>query len=146
MQAIPDEPLGPAEAPGATVPATPAEGAGQSGTTVSPAGSGSLLRRSKAALVSGYLGIIPFVWSFAIFPYAYSGFPKWMKWKGPIIALVATLLIAIAPALVTAILGHRTVRRNPGCEGRGHAVFAYVSCAMVFVVLAVAVIRKLTGH
>jgi len=106
----------------------------------------SPLRRSKAALVSGYLGIVPFVWSFFIFPYAYAGFPSWMKWRGPVITLVTTLLLAIPLPLITALIGHRTIRRNPGCEGKGHVVFAYVSCAMVFAVLAVAMVRKSLGH
>lgn len=144
MQAPPDQPAAPAETHGAAAPAIPAEAAGQSAAAAKPAG--SLVRRSKAALVSGYLGIIPFIWAFAIFPYAYAGFPKWMKWKGPVITLVATLLLGIAPALITAVVGHRTIRKNPGCEGKGHAVFSYVSCAMVFVVLVVAMIRFAIGR
>lgn len=144
MQAPPEQPSAPADADRAA-PATPAESAGVSGAAVAPAETSSRLSRSKAALASGYLGLIPFVWAFFIFPYAYSGFPKWMKWRGPIITTVLTLLVGITPALITAILGHRTIRRNPGCEGKGHAVFAYVACAMVFVVLVVAMVRKSFG-
>ncbi|HQP35777.1 MAG TPA: hypothetical protein PLI95_11365 [Polyangiaceae bacterium] len=131
------------QAPAAEVPQAAAAQAAEPGAVTDGSRSAApSLRRSKAALTSGYLGLIPFTWAFYLFPYAYAGFPQWMKLRGILITTALTLLVGITPALVTAILGHRTIRRNPGCEGKGHAIFAYVSCAMAFSVLAVALILQ----
>jgi hypothetical protein len=100
------------------------------------------VRYSKLAAVSGYLGIIPFTWAFFLFPYAYSGFPRWMGWKWIGITAALTVVVGMGPALITAVLGHRRLRRDRSLGGFGHAAFAYVSCAMVFGVLVTALILQ----
>ncbi|MBI5532249.1 MAG: hypothetical protein HY898_06025 [Deltaproteobacteria bacterium] len=100
------------------------------------------VRYSKLAIVSGYLGIVPFAWAFFLFPYAYSKFPAWMGWKWIGITCALTVGIGMLPALITAILGHRRIRRDPGRQGMSHVWFAYVACFMVFGVLVTALILQ----
>jgi hypothetical protein len=99
-------------------------------------------RPSRFAIASGYFGIIPFTWTFFIFPYAHSKYPPWIGGKWIAISAVLAWLIAILPTMSLAILGHIMIRRDKGLRGTGHVWFAYVSCAMLLGVQVTALVLQ----
>jgi len=95
-------------------------------------------RVSILAAASGYLALIPFIAAFYLFPYAYAGFPPWIRGKWIVITALVTLACA-APSLILAIFGHMRIRSKQ-LAGIGHVRFAYASCVMALGVIATALV------
>lgn len=101
---------------------------------------------SKWAVASGYIALVPFCWTFYLFPFAYAGFPESMNRAGMIRLVAVTVLGAIIPPLSLAVSAHREVRRRPAVIGRRHIGFAYFAVAIVSVTLAVAMMGRGFHH